>query len=235
MQSYLAVRTADSPAEVARLRAWLQNEAGDAATHELDQHLVRPRARPGFTLLAEQNDGAIAGAAFLRHERLRLGAEVLEAGVVALHGTAARHAAGIMALLDAVLQVLHEQGLPLLLLHGTAAQFSPFGFAPCTLQHATTLDASALVAPAAYTLRQEALPRDSDLEDFAALYDASYRGLSLSHLRVAPDWRTWLGEQRDVVMVEDRQRRLGGYASRRSGATGKGIVPGLCVPGRARK
>lgn len=221
MHYHLAVRAVDSPADIERLRAWLQNEAGDAAIHELDQHLVRPRARPGFTLLAEQPDGAIVGAAFLRHERLRLGAAVLEAGALALYGAAIHHAAGIAALLDAALHVLHEQGLPLLLLPGTAAQFGSFGFAPCMLQHTTTLDASvrnALVALATYTLRQEALPNDDDLDDLAALYDVGYHDQPRSQVRAAPDWRAWLAGQRDVLMIEDRQRRLGGYACVKSHA-----------------
>jgi predicted acetyltransferase len=215
MHYHLAVRAVDLPDDIDQLRTWLQNEAGDAATHALDQHLARPRARPGFTLLAAQPDGAIAGAAFLRHERLRLGAAVLETGMLALYGAAGRHAAGIAALLDAALQVLHEQGLPLLLLHGTVTQFGSFGFAPCMFQHTTTLNAGtpgARVAPLVYTLRQEALPNDSDVDDLAALYDASYQDQPLSQVRATPDWRAWLAEQRDVIMVEDRQRRLGGYA-----------------------
>ncbi len=215
MQHHLAVRAVDSPADVNRLRAWLQNEAGDAATHELEQHLVRPRSQPGFTLLAEQADGMIVGAALLRHERLRLGAATLEAGVLALHGVAMHHAAGVAAVLDAALHVLHEQDLPLLILHEAAAQFGAFGLAPFMLQHTTTLDASVhtpLVVLAAYTMRQEALPHDNDLDDLAALYDASYHNLPLSCVRAAPDWRVWLAEQRDVIMVEDRQGRLDGYA-----------------------
>jgi hypothetical protein len=213
MQHHLAVRAIDSPADLDRLRAWLQNEAGDAAIHEFDRHLVWPRYRPGFTLLAEQA-GAVVGAALLRHERLRLGAATLDAGMLALHGHA-RHAAGVAAALDAALQVLHDHNLPLLILHAAAAQVGAFGLAPFMLQQTTTLDAGmcmAQVAPAVYTLRQEALPHDNDLDDLAALYDASYHGLPLSSVRAAPDWRTWLAEQRDVLMVEDRQRRLGGYA-----------------------
>src|SRR5215217_5709766 len=78
MDTTMLLASADTPAELARLRA-LAAARGAAALDVLEQHLTRPRYRPGFTRIATRA-GQIAGYALIAHERLRLGAATLEAG-----------------------------------------------------------------------------------------------------------------------------------------------------------
>ena len=81
MQTTLVISSADTPADHARLRAFVA-AAGRADLSVLERHLARPRYRPAFTRIAERA-GQISGYALIGHERLRLGAATLDAGRIA--------------------------------------------------------------------------------------------------------------------------------------------------------
>src|SRR6476646_2976195 len=81
MNPTLRISSADTPADLARLRAFV-TERGSAAVGRLERHLARPRYRPAFTRIVD-HAGYIAGYALIGHQRLRLGAATLEAGRIA--------------------------------------------------------------------------------------------------------------------------------------------------------
>src|SRR4051812_16827935 len=132
MQTTLVISSADTPADHARLRAFVAAR-GAADLSVLERHLARPRYRPAFTRIAKRA-GQIAGYALIGHERLRLGAATLEAGQIpALELTPAEHdPSEFAALLGDCLRVLAEEQLPLALVCRPAATYIPFGFAPYT-------------------------------------------------------------------------------------------------------
>src|SRR5215207_149870 len=81
MNTTLHVASADTPADIDRLRTFVAAR-GDKPLRELERHLARPRYRPAFTRIAEHG-GRVAGYALIGHQRLRVGAATLEAGHVA--------------------------------------------------------------------------------------------------------------------------------------------------------
>ena len=85
MNTTLRIFSADTPADLAHLRAFVAGP-GAAAPSELERHLARPRYRPTFTRIAERA-GQIAGYALIGHERLRLSAATLDAGRSAAAGS----------------------------------------------------------------------------------------------------------------------------------------------------
>src|SRR3954466_12748194 len=129
MNTSLQLSSAESPGDLARLRAWVA-ERGAAAVITLERHLARPRYRPAFTRIAER-DGQLAGYALIGHQRLRLGMATVEAGhIAALDGGGTEDAPSVFAaLLGDCLRVLVEEGLALATLHGSVADYGAFGFA----------------------------------------------------------------------------------------------------------
>jgi hypothetical protein len=207
MHNDLTLTGADTPASLARLRAFVAAR-GAAATAELERHLARPRHRPAFTRIAERA-GTIAGYALLAHERLRLGAATLEAGcVAALHTSHAEEPMVFAALLGDCLGVLAEEALPLALLRGSLADYGPFGLAAYCFS-----SIGACRAPDHVPGGQLRAALADDLEDIAALYEASHSQLALTQIRAAPDWRRRLAEDQVTWVLEDGRGRLIGYAA----------------------
>jgi len=204
MPSETTPRAADLPGDRDRLRAYA---VAQALEHTLERHLAQPRYRPALTRIAEQ-DGALAGFALIGHQRLRLGAALFEIGAIeALH---VRNPAGadlFEALLGDCLGALMDQGLSIVTLHGSSAEFAPFGFAAYRFRSAVELGLGA--AGASVALRAATA---DDLDDLAALYQANYQGLALTDERAAPDWRAWLG-QHVALALEDARGRVVAYAA----------------------
>ena len=199
--------SADTPADLARLRAFVAAR-GVAALSALERHLARPRYRPAFTRIAERA-GQIAGYALIGHERLRLGAATLQAGrIAALDVQPIDHDGGeLAALLGDCLGVLAEEQLPLALVRGPAEAYTPFGFA------AYHFSSAAEFWKHDHTQKDMLRPVvEDDLEDLAALYEASYGQLPLAAIRAAPDWRHWLADNQAVFGAEDSRGRLVAYA-----------------------
>jgi Sterol carrier protein domain len=213
MSSNVTTRAA-TPDDHMRLRALVATERDDDALRELERHRTRPRYRPAFTRIAAQADTVI-GYALIGHERWRLGAATLEIGCVEqIYTSSSQHAPAVReALIGDCLSALLDNQLPLATLRGPAEQLTPFGFAPYRLRSTGTLATTAHT----HTTTTAEIPAlraasASDLEDLAALYEASYHTLPLSQIRAAPDWRAWMSAQRAAVVLEDRHGRLTGYA-----------------------
>jgi hypothetical protein len=215
MNPMLRISSADMPADLARLRA-IVAERGPAAVGRLERHLARPRYRPAFTRIADQ-DGYIAGYALIGHQRLRLGAATLEAGRIAAIEltTAEQDPSQFTALLGDCLRVLAEEGLPLAMLHGSVADYGSFGFAEYRFNSAAkcwNLDRERhdMLRPVC----------EEDLDDLAALYEANYSQLPLTEIRTAPDWRYWLADDRQKLVAEDNRTRIAAYATIEPGPAG---------------
>ncbi len=203
MSLALELRAA-TPANAEPLRAFAAAQ-GDAALAALERHWQQPRGRPALTRLALRGE-AIAGYALLAHRRLRVGIATVEAGAIdALVAPGLPTDAWEMLLGDC-LGVLFEEGLPLALWSGAAAELATYGFAHYQL--AATVELLAPPGPAG-TLRPATA---DDAEALAALYAASYAPLALAEQRAAPDWRMLLSENR-VLVLEDTQGRALGYAA----------------------
>jgi hypothetical protein len=205
IQSDLILRAAETPDDIARLRAFIARH-GAEATRQLDRHLARPRYRAAFTPIAER-DGALLGYALIGHIRRRLGAATLEIGDIERIDLRGDQDV-LNALIGGCLSVLLEHGLPLATIHGSAAVYTSFGFAPYYFTATANLgsDDTSLHTP----LRDAT---ESDLDDLAALYEASYRNLPLSEARAAPDWRAWLTRDRAPLALEDVRGRVIAYAT----------------------
>jgi len=180
-------------------RGQLEATAGAVA---VARQLERPRAQPGFALLARAGQ-ATAGYALLAHTRHRLGAaavEALELATLVAGGVAARE-----ALLGAALAAARAAGLPFLALRRAAAAFAEYGLAPAAFSSRLTMPG----APADARLRPVA---PDDLDDLAALHAAAYAALPLSPLRAAPDWRWLLTGGAALLVHEDGRGRAAAYA-----------------------
>lgn len=213
MNTSLHISSADTPGDLTRLRAWVAAR-GDTAIGTLERHLERPRYRPAFTRIAER-DGQLAGYALIGHQRLRLGAATLEAGNIAALdvGSTQDDPSVFAALLGDCLRVLVEEGLALATLHGSVANYGSFGFAEYFFKSVAkcwNLDHERhdLLRPVA----------EADLDDLAALYDASYNQLPLTEIRTAPDWRYWLAGDQAVWGIEDARGRLVAYSAMKARA-----------------
>jgi hypothetical protein len=198
MRSDLVLRAA-TPDDLARLRS-------SAGGRGLERHLARPRYRAAFTRVAERG-GALAGCALIGHRRLRLGAATLEVGAIERIEAPGDQDA-FVALLGDCLGALLEQGQPLATLLGDTAVYTPFGFAPYAFSAVVDLEAGATAGAAPLRPAGEA-----DLDDLAALYEASYRDLPLGEVRAAPDWRAWLAAGRAALALEDGRGRVAAYAA----------------------
>ncbi|MFN8503194.1 sterol carrier protein domain-containing protein [Kouleothrix sp.] len=197
----LMFRSAAMPGDAQRLRA-LAGALGMQPA--LDRHLRAPRYRPGLTRLAERA-GALVGAALLSHRRLQLGAASLDAGALVWLPPPGG-AEALAAQLGDCLGVLVDEGLPLVLLEGDAAALAPFGCALFRLE--SWVDLPDLPGP-----RPALRPASAaDVDDLAALYDASYAGVALHEARAAPDWRAWLADHTALVL-EDGRGRVVAYAA----------------------
>src|SRR2546427_3085038 len=185
MPGALITRAADAPGDIARLRAFIAAEQGQAAAGALDRHLARPRYRPDFTCMAER-DGAIAGYILICHERLRLGVARVETGCLeAIYARPASYAEDALeALIGRCLGVLLDQALPLVTFDGPVALVAPLGFAPYRFGAAVMLDATDRSPESAGPTPSPVLrpAAESDLEDLAALYEANYRDLPLTEV-----------------------------------------------------
>ena len=126
MPPEITPRAADMPGDLDRLRRYA---AAQGLERTLERHLAQARYRPALTRIAEQ-DGALAGCALLGHRRLRLGAALFEVGAIeALDVRDSGDADLFEALLGDCLGALIDQGLPIVTLYGSNAQYAPFGFA----------------------------------------------------------------------------------------------------------
>ncbi len=211
MPPEITPRAADMPGDLDRLRRYA---AAQGLERTLERHLAQARYRPALTRIAEQ-DGALAGCALLGHRRLRLGAALFEVGAIeALDVRDSGDADLFEALLGDCLGALIDQGLPIVTLYGSNAQYAPFGFAVYRFLAAVELRAGA--AGTGIALRAAGA---GDLDDLAALYQASYRGLALTDERAAPDWRAWL-DQHTPLALEDARGRLVAYAALAADQTG---------------
>jgi hypothetical protein len=209
MNTTLLISSADTPDDLAGLRAFT-TARGAAAVSALERHLTRPRYRPAFTRIAER-DGQLAGYALIGHQRLRMDAATLEAGrIAAIELISAKHdPSEFTALLGDCLRVLIEEGLPLALVCGSTAMYSPFGFAPYRFLSQVQLVPQSGIAPEPAIRRATA----ADLDDLAALYESSYGQLLLTEIRAAPDWRYWLAGNRTAWGLEDNRGRIAAYAT----------------------
>jgi predicted acetyltransferase len=217
MNPTLQISSADMPDDLARLRAFV-TERGPAAVGRLERHLARPRYRPAFTRIAD-HDGYIVGYALIGHQRLRLGAATLEAGRIAAIEltTAEQDPSQFTALLGDCLRVLAEEGLPLALVCGPTATYAPFGFAPYGFLSQLQLASQSYAPAPALALRRAT---ENDLDDLAALYDATYQALPLTAARSAPDWRFWLADDPQKLVAEDNRTRIAAYATIEPGPAG---------------
>jgi hypothetical protein len=208
MSAEVSISSAATSEDLARLRADVA-ACGQSAARALDRHLARPRYRPAFTRVA-QRAGQLAGYALIGHERLALGAAVLEAGrIEALASLPDLDDQDIFqALLGDCLRIMVEEQLPLALVRGRSQTFEPFGFAPYQFAMAIDLGAQPPADPHQPALRPTT---DADLEDLAALYESSYEHLPLAAIRTLPDWRFWLSGAYQAL--EDHRGRLVAYAA----------------------
>ena len=203
MSLALELRAA-TPADTEPLRVFAAAQ-GDAALAALERHWQQPRGRPALTRLALRG-GAIVGYALLAHRRLRVGIATIESGAIDALVAPGLPTDEWEMLLGDCLGALFEEGLPLALWSGAAAELADYGFAHYQL--AATVESSAPPGPAG-KLRPAT---SDDAEALAALYAASYAPLALAEQRAAPDWRAWLNEHRALVL-EDGQGRALGYAA----------------------
>jgi predicted N-acetyltransferase YhbS len=199
-------RPAETTADLERLRLFVAPQ-GQPAPRDFDRHLARPRYRPALTRIAER-DGAIVGCALLAHRRLRLGAATLEIGEIARLDTQEGEP-GFTALLGDCLGTLLGEGLPLALVHGDMAIYSPYGFAPYTFSAEVDLDAG----PHADTAPALRAASEADLDDLAALYTASYHDQPLAEARALPDWRARLADDYVTLVLEDGRARVIAYTA----------------------
>jgi Sterol carrier protein domain len=203
MHSDLTLRATATADDLARLRA---SAAAQGVSRTVEQHLAGPRYRPALTRIAER-DGAIIGYALIGHRRLRLGAALLEVGAIQILG-AHGDAVDFTALLGDCLGALIDEGLPLALIRGATAVYMPFGFAPYRFGAVTELE---LAGVSSHDSLRPATP--DDLDDLAALYEASYHNISLAEVRAAPDWRAWLAAGHTALALEDSRDRVAAYAA----------------------
>lgn len=194
------LRAATSDDAVA-LRVLLTSHSA-TAEFALARHLAQPRYRPALTRVVEQN-GELLGAALISHRRLRLGLATIES--VAIDALLLGPDLPRDELLGDCVGTCYDEGLPLALISGAANEFAAAGFA--RYQFAVR---SRLPANRNANLRLRAAT-PADVSDIAALYEASYRHISLAESRVMPDWPAWL-HNNAVVVLEDSRQRVGAYA-----------------------
>jgi hypothetical protein len=206
----LIISGADTPGALAGLRAFVAAR-GQTAGPTLERHLAQPRYRPALTRVA-MRAGEVVGYALIDHHRLRLGAATLESGRLKALDTRLSQADPPLfaAILGDCLGVLVQEQLPLALLSGPAESYVPFGFAPYRYHMDVSLALREGTPGTAPTLRPAA---ENDLEDLAALYDATYRTLPLSAVLTASDWRSRLAGGDRLLAIEDNQRRVVAYCS----------------------
>jgi predicted N-acetyltransferase YhbS/ribosomal protein S18 acetylase RimI-like enzyme len=205
MLSDLTLRATETPDEFARLHQFIAAQ-GEEAARSLARHLARPRYRPALTRIAERAD-VVVGCALIAHRRLRLGAATLEIGEIE-RIDAPDDGDGFATLLGDCLGTLLDQGLPLATIRGDTAVYAPFGFATYAFSAALELDIGDM-GHAEGSLRPAS---EDDLDDLAALYATSYRDLPLSEARAAPDWRAWLADGYEALVLADGRGRVVGYA-----------------------
>lgn len=210
------VYAVEAPEELDRLRKFVAAR-GPAPAGVLSRHLARPRYRPSLTRVAERG-GAIVGYALLGHARLRLGAATIETGQIeALTITPAGRAAGLFEpLIGDCLRTLVEEQLPLAMVAGPRELYEPLGFAPHRFTSTVEVPLGTNTHPQHGDLREAV---EADLDDLAALYEASYQAIPLADLRAQPDWR-WLLDGRAIRVLEDRRRRAIAYAALAPGQPG---------------
>lgn len=195
--------------DLAALRALAGAVGGAEELARLEQHVARPRYRPGLTAVLRER-GAPVGYALLSHRRLRLGAATLDIGVVE---RAASHpgAGDVWAdLVRLAAEALYHEGLPLMFVRARPAAGAGLGLAP--FQHQTTAELRRTLPSAALA------PADAgDADDLAALYEGSYAGTPLSEVRGPADWRALLEAERPLALY-DSDRRMAAYARLDDGA-----------------
>jgi hypothetical protein len=200
-------RGAETQRDLQHLRA-LVASVGQQAAAALERHLARPRYRPALTRILEHG-GEQAGYALIGHRRLWLGAASVETGdleAIYLAPDAQGDADALAALLGDCLRTLLEEGLPLARIAGPIEIYGPYGFAPYHFVVAVDTWAGLDLGDA---LRAARL---ADLDDLAALYDASYRALPLAEALATPDWH-WRLDTRPTVVLEDSCGRVVAYAA----------------------
>ncbi len=195
--------------DIPRLRATMVQECSPEAGRILDAHLVRPRYQPGFTWIAER-EGEIAGWILFAHQRLRIGNAIIDIGRLehAYVWSDYEDLSTFEALIGACMGNMIDNGMTLATLDSSEAIFPASGFAPYCMRSEIRLPGA---LPAAPTLRPAV---EMDLNDLAALYDATYMGLPFAEDRAAPDWRIWLATSHMVLVLEDASGRVCAYAAR---------------------
>ncbi len=165
---------------------------------------ARPRYQPGYTLAALV-DERLLGAAYLSHERRRIGSAVLDVAGVTFHADAAAR----LALLEPIVVAAATVGLPWLQLDIPLEAEVGAGLAICALQFQLQLPPFPASAP---TLRSATL---DDWADLTALDAVQATAIPLSRERTAADWR-WLITTAGTALqvLEDERGRLVGYALR---------------------
>jgi predicted N-acetyltransferase YhbS len=209
------IKTGEDPADYARVADFFTEAEGEAERYYLERRLCHPRARPGLTRFIEI-DGQIASASLFRHDRWLIDGVGLDVAFllnILTHPTY-RGRGLFRALMHDAHTYLRGEGFPLAALHGPVALYSPFGYAPIHYHAQVMLsarDALALPRPA----RVRHLTSD-DVEDVAALYEATYGRLAGSEERTAGVWRWLAPELIDkppaALAVEDRNGALAAYA-----------------------
>jgi predicted N-acetyltransferase YhbS len=236
MPGEVNLRAPETADDLVRLRAFVVAEGGAVAERILDRHLARPRYQADFTHLAEQS-GTLIGYVLMGHERRRLGAAMLEVGVletiyVQPHR---RHQGVFRSLMSDCLRALAVAELPLVTLHGLQALFAPFGFTAYQFNAIVTISSKDQLVRLDETQRQLRPVVEGDLEDLAALYAANYHDQPLTPIRAATDWRVW--PQEHALVLEDRCGRVVAYAALavRAGGEPPQVVEAAAADGGAAR
>src|SRR5438128_2361182 len=130
IQRDLTLRAAETPNDIARLRAFIARHGAEAA-HTLDRHLARPRYRAQFTPIAERAGAALA----LEDTRGRVEAyatieEHPSAAALSVDEAAAADAGAARGLIMALRACAHEHGVRRLSL-----ELSPWHLAAQAVAH----------------------------------------------------------------------------------------------------
>jgi predicted N-acetyltransferase YhbS len=173
--------------------------AGDAAVQQLLALRQHPRWQADYAQVALQ-DGQIHGCILIKHTRLRYGAALLDCGEVSFFPNSLP-TEQLRALIEACKPVLHAAGIPLLRVHGTQHQYAALDFAPCAFE--TQLQLPNLSA----AQHQLVLAEETDREDLAAVYEATYQAITLSEVYLRQDWHNL----HKIWVLREPSGRLVGY------------------------
>lgn len=209
IDNQIAWRTPDTNL-LAALRSNAADQPDESVALRLEAHLRQPRYRNELTRVA-MVDGDIAGYVLVDHRRVRIGAAMIDAGVLAdvFVTLRWRESALFEHIVGAYLGTLYEQGLPLALVGDRPQdELEPYGLAPFLL------DAQVDFATQGTETTEErvATAVGADRDDLAALYEATYAGLPIAEVRTPADWRALIPSQPGLLALHDRAGRVVAYA-----------------------